>query len=136
MSSHSAAAPIFIFGYLHSGTTLLQRIIGRNSAVFRAYGETRFFRHLPLVEETYADLADDEVLRDYLAYLVALIHSGYAQLNDRGAENSIIEVLQANGITPDVLDELQAQAVGTREHAALFPLTYEFLAHREGKDAG
>lgn len=131
--SHASTEPIFIMGHLHSGSTLLQGILGRHPQIFRAAGETRFFWHLSVIKGEFPDLQDDQTLRDYLAYLVALILTGYSQLNYHGSRAHMSDILAENGIDQSKLDTLYTEASSQRQHEAIFIMTYDFLARDAGK---
>lgn len=56
MDTSRSTAPIFIVGYMHSGTTLLHSILRANPAVYRAAYETKYFEYAPTVRHAYPDL--------------------------------------------------------------------------------
>lgn len=71
-----ADTPIFVVGYMHSGTTLLHNILAAHPAVFAAADETRYFAYLPFLSGLYPDLRDDSVLDDLALLLADLIQRG------------------------------------------------------------
>lgn len=132
-NSPDSSGPIFIMGHLHSGSTLLQGILGRHPQIYRAGGETRFFWHLSVIKSEFPDLQDDQTLGDYLVYLVALILTGYSQLNYHGSRAHMSSILVENGIDQSKLDALYGQVNSQRQHEAIFVSTYDFLARDAGK---
>lgn len=124
--------PIFVMGYMHSGTTLLQQIMGRHPDVYVAAGETNHFRNLEVTKGRYPDLADDSTLRDYLIYVINVILRGYAVVNFHESERPLVVPAEL-GISEDAFDHLLQTARETRDHAALLPVVYDFLTHRAGK---
>jgi len=106
--------PIFIVGYMHSGTTLLQNILGLNKSVYMGRGETRFFELLPQMRNHYPDLADDRQLRQYIQHLVKKI--------DRNCDLNDIE-----------LQALVHQARSHQDYTEIFCVAFDFLAARMEK---
>jgi hypothetical protein len=97
---------IFIVGHIHSGTTLLQQIIGRNPSVFISGGETRYFSNLETIRKRYTNLDDDHVLRGYLTYLLRVINTGYARVNfKKNAEYQEVDLDEFN-LGEDDIDAL------------------------------
>ncbi len=72
----AANTPVFVVGYMHSGTTLLHNILAAHPAVFAAADETRYFAYLPFLSGLYSPLSDDGVLDDLALLLADLIQRG------------------------------------------------------------
>jgi hypothetical protein len=125
--------PVFITGYMHSATTMTQRVLGRHSQIFTSGGETRHFTHLPEIQGKYPDLDDNQVLRDYIMYLLRVICTGYGRTNYYQAERPSLEVISSCGITVDDVNRLVLQASENRDHAALLGVVYDYLVAREKK---
>lgn len=69
--------PIFVVGYQHSGTTLLQNILGRNERVYKLPFETKFFEHGHMVRNRFPSLDSLEEVRDYVTFLKDIVETGY-----------------------------------------------------------
>lgn len=124
--------PIFIVGYLHSGTTLLRNVFKDHPAIFTGEGETRFFDYLPMIRQNFPDLTDDQTLRDYLLYLARIIRTNYGKVHiERDAENfaSFAEF----GLSQVAYDALLTAAQAQRNHAQLFGLVSDALCAANGK---
>ena len=69
--------PIFVIGHMHSGTTLLLNILKKNSRVFSSEGETKFFDFGIMIHRSYPSLDNDEVLREFVGFVVHIITRGF-----------------------------------------------------------
>jgi hypothetical protein len=122
--------PIFVVGYMHSGTTLLHNILSANSAVFAAADETRYFAYLPHLTTLYPDLADDGVLSDLIVMLVDQIEHG-----DPARLRTAPKRFRPAGISltdADLATILEA-AKPDRTYGAVFRIVFDFLTQRAGK---
>jgi hypothetical protein len=117
--------PIFVVGYMHSGTTLLHAVLSRHPAVFASKGETRFFELLPSLRGRYRDLGDDRVFRDYVAYTVdsILLGPGLAKRLDDPAAR--LDEATLGAIVERVADR--------RDHVVTFRRVFDALMARDGK---
>jgi hypothetical protein len=119
-------APIFVVGYMHSGTTLLQNALARHSSVFSTRGETKYFDFLPMTAARYRDLSKDGTLRDLIRFTVELVYSGYIL-------NAHAQKLHA---APDIADEevtAICRALSVRDYPQVFAGVMDHLAARSGK---
>jgi hypothetical protein len=117
--------PIFIIGYMHSGTTLLQQILGRHGDVLSNFGETRLFDSLPIVHDKFPDLEDDQILRAYVDYLIQIIQIGFDPIN-LGIEPTVEPpVLDIND---RVLYEIYASAQKSSTYEKIFINVFNHLA--------
>jgi hypothetical protein len=130
MTNKILAAPIFVVGYMHSGTTLLHNILAAHPTVFSATDETRYFGYLPLIKNLYPDLDDDVVLSDLIVMLADLIeHGNPARL--RTAPKRYRPETQT--LTRADLDTLLETARQDRTHGAAFRIVFDYLTLRAGK---
>ncbi len=104
--------PIFIVGYMHSGTTLLRNIAARAEGVYTIAHETKFFERIALFKKQYPDLHDAATLQ---AYVQALLAQGTDETIDA---NRIIEALPEDQ---------------GRTHDAVFGGVFDVLAQQAGK---
>jgi hypothetical protein len=130
---HKIADPIFVTGFMHSATTLTQSVLGRHSQVFSGGGETRHFTHLSVLEAKYPDLNDDDVLRDYVIYLLRVICTGYGRTNIYHTDKDSLDVIESCGLGEEDVDQLFQIAANNRDHAALLSTAYDYLTTRSGK---
>lgn len=71
LSLSSTAAldpPIFVVGYMHSGTTLLLNILSTHPAVFSCKGESKWFELLPIVRSEFSSLENEQTLLACIAF--------------------------------------------------------------------
>ena len=128
-----SSPPILIVGYMHSGTTLLQQVLGRHPDIFISGGETRFFLNFSITARKFPDLNNDQTLRSYLEYLVKVIFAGFAKVNFTRRAGYQPVSLQDYNISAADVDDLFHEAQQNRSHAALYAVTFNFLANRHGK---
>ena len=55
----TANGPIFIVGYIHTGTSLLKSMLRRDPSLFTAAGETHFYQDLNRYRRQFADPASN-----------------------------------------------------------------------------
>jgi hypothetical protein len=124
------AAPIFVVGYMHSGTTLLHNILAGNQTVYAAADETRYFAYLPLLSGLYPDLSDEGTLADLIVMLADLIERGDpARLRDAPPRYRPPD----SSLGDDELARLLIAARREPDFGAVFRLVFDHLAHRAGK---
>lgn len=70
-------SPIFVVGYQHSGTTLVQNILGRNEKVYKLPFETKFFEHGHMIRNRFPTLDEPDVVREYVGFLKDIVETGY-----------------------------------------------------------
>jgi len=63
--------PIFVVGYMHTGTSLIRKILGLHSEVYAIRAETNFFEQLPyLFAKKFPDINDSATFSEYVNYLL------------------------------------------------------------------
>lgn len=128
-SDHNAR-PIFIVGYMHSGTTLLRKIIGHHPEVYSIRAETMFFEQLMhIFPARYPNLADDAVLEEYVRFLVKKTTFDWPPMTKAEAE------LEPPQYQPDeaVVRRIIAGARVNRDYTAVFSYVYNAIAAAAGK---
>jgi hypothetical protein len=121
-----AAPPVFVVGYMHSGTTLLINILRNNSTVFAGNRETKYFLHLPMIRKTFPDLADDRILRNFVFYVIAVVKTGFSK-NKLSANGDSRFSLDWFGGERKFADELLSEAKNCRDYAKMFRLVSDYL---------
>jgi hypothetical protein len=124
-SSLVKGPPIFIVGYMHSGTTLLFNLVGNHTSVVSSGGETKFFEFLPIIRRNYPDLNDDQEFIEYLNYLSRIIRFGYYLKGDK-------RYRYAN-IGNDIIEEAKKRSNDGRGYESSFFLVFTLLAESHGK---
>ncbi len=98
--------PIFIVGSVHSGTTLLRRIIESDPSISSTRGETNLFAQDKRLKRVFGDLQDRRSKEDFLKFTYCRIrlHSGVVPINIR----KIRECFKNNQFPQAHIDELLA----------------------------
>lgn len=124
--SNNSITPIFVVGYMHSGTTLLLDILSRHTSVFASKGETKFYEFLPIVRDTFPDLKNEKTLQEFLSFAVNNIISG---------SQIVIKPLHAQDVdtSGEDMNILLQRTHSMVEHGAIFPLVFGYLAEKAGK---
>ena len=129
MQANQPSSPIFIVGYIHTGTSLLKTILKRNPAVWAVAGETHFFQDLARIKGEFPDLSDAETHRDYIVFLIKLAYLGNKRAMWRRDEWSLADF----GLTDAFLNDMLATTAGVNEYEALFGMVNDRLAANAGK---
>lgn len=124
--SARASSPVFVIGYMHSGTTMLLNIIRNHSAFFSSHGETKYFDYLPQVRAAYPCLESDAELYDLILFIADTIENGW-NFGQREAtpRNSL-------RIAP-VLDQVLEKAREQRDYGTIFRLVFDSYTQLSGK---
>ncbi len=120
--------PVFIFGYTHSGTSLLQGILRRHPSVFSQMSETSFYQFPHNYMHDYPSLDSNENVHGMITFCANLITKGHGRLLAFGSES-----LDPNLLSIDELNAIQATLSNSPTHREIFPKTFDFLAQRENK---
>ena len=132
----TANGPIFIVGYIHTGTSLLKSMLRRDPTIFTAAGETHFFQDLTRYRHRFANLDDPQLFRDFVYLIVALAYLGTKRANEKREEYN----LATFNLTEAQFDTLVAEAKtaaaavpAAQRHAALFGLVMDGLTRLNGR---
>ncbi len=131
----TANGPIFIVGYIHTGTSLLKSMLRRAPSLFTAAGETHFYQDLNRYRRQFADLDDPGVFRDFVFLLTALAYLGTKRANQRDDYS-----LATFNLSDEQFDALvavvrqRAEALpASQRHAALFGFVMDELTRLNGR---
>lgn len=125
-----AAKPIFIVGYMHSGTTLLRKVLGNHPDVFSIRAETMFFEQLQhVLLHRFPNLNDDAVLEEFVRFLIRKTAFDWPPVTAAEAE------LEAKQFQPD--EELTRQIIDgakiNRDYVAVFSYVFRAITAAAGK---
>lgn len=127
--NQAANAPVFVVGYMHSGTTLLHNILAAHPVFFAAADETRYFAYLPFLKGLYPNLDDRETLSALILMLTELI--------ERGQPERLRTLPRGYRPAQSSLSEADVQAIAgaalPRAHGVVFRATFDYLTARAGK---
>ncbi len=131
----TANGPIFIVGYIHTGTSLLKSMLRRAPSLFTAAGETHFYQDLNRYRRQFTDLDDPGVFRDFVFLLTALAYLGTKRANQRDDYS-----LATFNLSDEQFDALvavvrqRAEALpASQRHAALFGFVMDELTRLNGR---
>ncbi len=122
-------SPIFVVGYMHSGTTLLHNILAAHPDVFAAQDETRFFAYLPMIRTLYPDLTNEVVLSNLMAMLADLIKNG-----DPARLRTLPKHYRPNSpiLTEVDFAKMISAAHEHHDHANIFRIVFDNLTQQTG----
>ena len=121
--------PIFIVGYIHTGTSLLKSMLRRDPSLFTAAGETHFYQDLNRYRRQFANLDDPQVWRDFVYLIVALAYLDTKRANQRD-DHSLATFDLTEAQFDALLADVQAAAAAVpapQRHAARFGLVMDAL---------
>ncbi len=119
--------PVFIIGYMHSGTTLLLQVLGGHSQVFSSGGETKFFDFLPMFRRLYPNLKDEKTLREFVIFVIDVARLGYKL----GRPNA--NVGKAEGVAPEHIERLIDASRNVKDHGEVFRIVSDYFTQLAGK---
>ena len=123
-------SPIFIVGYIHTGTSLLKTILKRNPAVWPVTGETHFFQDLEKIKLQFPDLGDEATHRAYVIFLIKLAYLGNKRAMWRRDEWTPADF----GLSEAQVDDVLSATAGSREYETLFGMVNDRLTAFAGKE--
>lgn len=123
---NSTEPPILLGGYMHSGTSVLMRILSNAPEVYCRRWETRFFSYLPETRKRFSQLSDDEVFRNYISHLIYLIWNGPNLGGVRHLKGEVHEVSE------ETVDEILNLISHDENHAVVYRRVFDALTIRAG----
>ena len=118
--------PIFGFGYMRSGTTLLFNILKLHPDIFARKSEPRIIESLSIIRSTYSDLDDDKTLEDYVAYVANVIRFGLYR-------RYLGKPLQEDDEFTHEDQKRIITSVQERGYLSILDLIYNYFARKNGK---
>ena len=128
VSNTPEKTPIFVVGNMHSGTTLVQKIISAHPSIYPADHETKYYEFLPLIKKGYANLENDQVRRQLIIFTLHSVLYG-TKLKDLKRE----QFLNEPNISEADIDALKVASKKIRQHGAILPLVFNYLAKKASK---
>ncbi|MBC8147410.1 MAG: sulfotransferase [Bacteroidetes bacterium] len=115
---------IFIVGYMHSGTTLLQSIISSHSSVFSSRGETNFYKNLSYLKKQFPLSVKSDIIK-YIQKCIKIIHGdSIIKLKQPYKNETFYEIYNEN--TKDIYN-----IINTYNHENIFIKTFDYLAKKK-----
>lgn len=125
-----SGGPIFVVGYQHTGTTLVQYMLGENPDVFSVKRESKYFEYLDLTRRRFPDLNGDANRREFIEFVCRAVEHGYPLRDGRTVGGIDVGTLPL-GLTAADIEEL-AERVGD-DPVRAFVEVNDRLAMRNGK---
>jgi hypothetical protein len=126
----SPTVPVFVIGYMRSGTSLLRNILASHPAVFASPGETKYFEYQTTIRRLYPDLGQDQILTGLITTLADIVNNGRGvklETDPTGYRPT------GYALPPGELETLNAQARQNREYGAVFRVVMDYYARQTGK---
>lgn len=133
---HQAPSPLFIVGYIHTGTSLLQTILGHAPELIILKGETHFIQDLRPIKREFPDLEDPVIRHEFTLYLVKLAHIGFNKANWYRDQYSLADLNITNEQYEAIVarvDEVLAVTPPNDRHKVAFGVVMDCLAELAGK---
>lgn len=124
--------PIFIVGYMHSGTTLLQHVLSRHPDVFAPQSETVFFFARATLEQQFPDLSSDAIREAYLQYLLRIVNDGFLPNEFEDMHNSKRRLAHL-GLNRDDYNNLLSRTSAVRDHTLCYRIVLDIMAETRQK---
>ncbi|MEM6325515.1 MAG: sulfotransferase [Bacteroidota bacterium] len=127
-----ALARTFCVGYMHSGTTLLLRILSNHPDVLGAGRESKYFMMVAEVREAFPDLSRSRHAEDLALYLVVLLE-GTAKIKDFGWNPG--RVVDEHSFSDHDRERARRLALEVQghTHGEAFRIVFDALARDAGK---
>jgi hypothetical protein len=126
----SPTVPVFVIGYMRSGTSLLRNILASHPAVFASPGETKYFEFQTTIRRLYPNLDQDQGLASLITTLSDIVNHGRG---DKLETDPTGYRPTAYTLPPEELETLMAQARHNREYGTVFRVVMDTYARQAGK---
>lgn len=123
-------APVFVVGYMRSGTTLLHSILAAHPDVFCAANETKYFEYAHLFRHLYPDVYDETARASLMQTIADIILTGNIRPVRRAAPGYRPA---APSLSPAEIDALLAATRTDPSYGAIYRQVFDHLAARAGK---
>ena len=127
----SPSTPIFVLGYMHSGTTLLQNILAANPDVYSCGGETKFFDYLPMIRKEYPSLEYEIDRRKFINFIGKTIHYGYWLPYQKVIAAHKFQRIQ--DLDEDEISQILGEISGQTDYGVIFRSIFDYFARQAGK---
>jgi hypothetical protein len=128
--TNSPTVPVFVIGYMRSGTSLLRNILASHPAVFASPGETKYFEFQTTIRRLYPDLDHDPGLASLITTLADIVSHGR---DDKLETDPTGYRPTGYTLPPGELETLMSQARHNREYGAVFRVVMDYYARQAGK---
>jgi hypothetical protein len=129
--AQALSAPILVVGNVHSGTTLLQKILASHPDVYVGYGETQFYPHLSMIRSHFPDLGSRTIHQNYLLYLIKLITRNFNDAETAFTERRLDAVLDESG-NSKIYKLAKVKAHGVSNYEQLYFLIFDIVTSCNG----
>ena len=126
----SSIKPYFIFGFAHSGTSLMQNIFEAHGSVYKGKNETYFYDFPHHYNKRFSDLSNLDHIFGMIQFCANVMVKGYFQIFVRKSEE-----LDLNLIPVEDLKAIQATLLESTSYSDIFHKTCDFLARKADKTA-
>lgn len=135
MSKTIPRGPIFIVGSVHTGTTLVSKILSRHPDVFGGLGETCFFHNYSIIVDHFPQIDDKEEQSRLALYLIKLVLFGYNNADVKHSQEDF-ERLCTHGVRRAELRQIVdiVRCIPSPTYEDIFRIVNEQLAAIHGKN--
>ena len=130
LTADRATHPIFVVGYQHTGTTLMQYLLGRNPDVFGVRHESKYFEYLGLTTRRHPSRRSAAERDAFVRYVAGVVEHGYPVKDGRTVDGHDVSDLPTS-LGGAEIGEI-AERVGD-DPIEVFRAVNDVLAARQGR---